>query len=123
LATRFALGSWVLAFLYLLHAWSGTSNWAPTGGSSTSPNRCWQNQDKALLAFIWTNVLMFTLRFFAGPIVQKINPVGLLFASAALGTIGLYLLGNPAVDTVWPWMAAVTIYGIGKTFYWPTCSG
>jgi hypothetical protein len=41
----------------------------------------------------------------------------------ALGTIGLYLLGNPAVDTVWPWMAAVTVYGIGKTFYWPTLLG
>ena len=40
---------------------------------------------------------MFTLRFFAGPIVHKINPVGLLFASASLGTIGLYLLGNPMV--------------------------
>jgi hypothetical protein len=27
------------------------------------------------------------------------------------------------VDSVWPWMAAVTIYGIGKTFYWPTMLG
>ncbi len=66
---------------------------------------------------------MFTLRFFAGPIVHKINPIGLLFVSAALGTIGLYLLGNPMVDSVWPWMAAVTIYGLGKTFYWPTLLG
>src|SRR5581483_4649703 len=60
---------------------------------------------------------------FAGPIVEKINPIGLLFCSAALGTIGLYLLGNQAIDTVWPWMAAVTVYGIGKTFYWPTMLG
>src|SRR5581483_1268729 len=60
---------------------------------------------------------------FAGPIVEKINPIGLLFCSAALGTIGLYLLGNQAIDTVWPWMAAVTVYGIGKTFYWPTLLG
>ena len=29
--------------------------------------------------------LMFTLRFFAGPIVHKINPIGLLFASAVAG--------------------------------------
>ena len=47
----------------------------------------------------------------------------MLFVSAALGTIGLYLLGNPAINSVWPWMAAVTIYGIGKTFYWPTLLG
>jgi hypothetical protein len=66
---------------------------------------------------------MFTLRFFAGPIVEKINPIGLLFCSAALGVLGLYLLGHPMVDSVWPWMAAVTIYGIGKTFYWPTLLG
>jgi hypothetical protein len=77
----------------------------------------------AKLAFIWTNVLMFTLRFFAGPIVHKINPVGLLFVSACLGTAGLYMLGQDFTDSVWPWMAAVTIYGIGKTFYWPTLLG
>src|SRR6478609_9021842 len=98
------------------------SNSARIAGSRTSPSEC-STAAQMKLAFIWTNVLMFTLRFFAGPIVHKINPIGLLFASAALGTIGLYLLGNPAVDTVWPWVAAVTIYGIGKTFYWPTLLG
>jgi MFS family permease len=77
----------------------------------------------ALLAFIWTNVLMFVLRFFAGPIVHKISPLGLLFGCAVLGTTGLVLLGLPATNTIWLWMAAVTIYGIGKTFYWPTMLG
>jgi MFS family permease len=77
----------------------------------------------AKLAFIWTNVLMFTLRFFAGPIVHRINPIGLLFGSACLGTLGLYLLGQDFTNSMWPWMAAVTIYGIGKTFYWPTLLG
>jgi hypothetical protein len=66
---------------------------------------------------------MFTLRFFAGPIVHKINPVGLLFASAVLGTLGLWLLGQPGVTGMWAWLGAVTIYGIGKTFYWPTLLG
>src|SRR6478609_1972310 len=98
------------------------SNSARIAGSRTSPSEC-STAAQMKLAFIWTNVLMFTLRFFAGPIVHKINPIGLLFASAALGTIGLYLLGNPMIDTVWPWIAAVTVYGIGKTFYWPTLLG
>src|SRR5207253_8736585 len=75
------------------------------------------------IAFVWTNILMFTLRFFAGPVVHKISPVGLLFASAVLGTSGLLLLGMPATDTAWLWMGAVTVYGIGKTFYWPTMLG
>lgn len=121
--TNFALGSWILAFLYLLHTMIGYVELGTDSWITNITDMVLQNTDKALLAFIWTNVLMFTLRFFAGPIVDKINPVGLLFASAALGTIGLYLLGNPMVDSVWPWMAAVTIYGIGKTFYWPTMLG
>lgn len=79
--------------------------------------------DKALLAFMWTNILMFTLRFFAGPIVHKISPLGLLFISAVLGTTGLVLLGLPATNSVWLWLGAVSIYGIGKTFYWPTMLG
>src|SRR5205823_1907849 len=61
--------------------------------------------------------------FFAGPIVHKINPIGLLFASACLGTAGLWMLGQDFTNTVWPWIAAVTVYGIGKTFYWPTLLG
>ena len=33
------------------------------------------------------------------------------------------MLGQPFTDSVWPWMAAVTVYGLGKTFYWPTMLG
>jgi MFS family permease len=121
--TNFAWGSWVLAFLYLLHAMVGYVELGTDSWITNITEQVLKSGTDAKLAFIWTNVLMFTLRFFAGPIVHKINPIGLLFSSAALGTIGLYLLGHPMVDSVWPWMAAVTIYGIGKTFYWPTLLG
>lgn len=121
--TNFAWGSWVLAFLYLLHAMVGYVELGTDSWITNITEQVLKSGTSAKLAFIWTNVLMFTLRFFAGPIVHKINPIGLLFCSAALGTIGLYLLGNPAVDSIWPWMAAVTVYGIGKTFYWPTLLG
>jgi MFS family permease len=80
-----------------------------------------KNKNEALIAFIWTNVLMTALRFFAGPIVHKISPLGLLFLSAVLGTSGLLLLGQS--DTAVMWLLAVTVYGIGKTFYWPTMLG
>lgn len=72
----------------------------------------------AFLLFIYTSALMFVLRFFAGPIVHRINPLGLLFASAVLATIGLFMLGS--VATGMAILAAGTIYGIGKTFFWPT---
>jgi MFS family permease len=123
LITRFALGSIILAFLYLMHALVGYVELGTDSWITNITKQVLKSGTNATLAFIWTNVLMFTLRFFAGPIVHKINPVGLLFCSAALGTIGLYMLGHPVVETIWPWMAAVTIYGIGKTFYWPTLLG
>jgi MFS family permease len=112
----------LLLFLFLIHAMIGyvelgTDSWIQ------DITKIVLNKNTALLAFAWTNILMFTLRFFAGPIVHKINPVGLLFFSAILGTTGLVLLGMPMTNTMWLWLAAVTVYGIGKTFYWPTMLG
>ena len=123
IVTKFALGSWILAFLYILHAMIGYVELGTDSWITNITERVLNSGTDAKLAFIWTNVLMFTLRFFAGPIVEKINPIGLLFCSAALGTIGLYLLGLDFTNSVWPWMAAVTVYALGKTFYWPTMLG
>lgn len=78
-------------------------------------------QGNAFLLFIYTSSLMFVLRFFAGPIVHRINPLGLLFMSSVLAAIGLVLLGS--VSTGLAILLAATIYGIGKTFLWPTMLG
>ncbi|MFV2069650.1 MAG: sugar MFS transporter [Pirellulales bacterium] len=78
-------------------------------------------QGKAILLFIYTSAIMFVLRFFAGPIVEKISPIGLLFISSLLGMAGLYLLGS--ANAGWEILAAATIYGLGKTFLWPTMLG
>jgi MFS family permease len=121
--TRFAPGSIIIAFLYLMHALVGYVELGTDSWITNITERVLADQDKALMAFIWTNVLMFTLRFFAGPIVHKINPVGLLFATAVLGTAGLWMLGQDFTNATWPWMAAVTVYALGKTFYWPTLLG
>jgi len=121
--TGFTLGHWMLAFLLVIHAMVGyvelgTDNWIQDITKTVVTDK-----NTSLIAFAWTNILMFGLRFFAGPIVHKISPVGLLFCSAVLGTAGLLLLGLPATDTAWLWLGAVTVYGIGKTFYWPTMLG
>ncbi len=121
--TQFSLGSWVLGLLYVMHALVGYVELGTDSWITNITNQVVNNPTQATLAFVWTNILMFTLRFFAGPIVHKINPVGLLLCSAVLGTLGLYLLGLPQVDTIGLWIVAVTIYGIGKTFYWPTLLG
>jgi MFS family permease len=118
---KFKMGHWVLAFLLVLHAMVGyvelgTDSWITniTGTILADPK-------KGLMLFIWTSGLMFALRFFAGPIVHKISPLGLLFGAAAIATVGLFMLGN--ATTGWACIIATTIYGIGKTYYWPTMLG
>lgn len=113
----------ILLFLFLLHAMIGYVELGTDSWIIDITKIVLQNADTALWAFIWTNVLMFCLRFFAGPIVHRISPLGLLFVSAIVGTSGLVLLGGAGTNTVWLWLGAVTVYGIGKTFYWPTMLG
>jgi MFS family permease len=76
---------------------------------------------KGLFILMYTSILMFVLRFFAGPIVHRINPLGLLFLSSVLAVVGLYSLGS--VSTAVAIMIAATVYGAGKTFFWPTMLG
>jgi len=71
--------------------------------------------------FIYTSLLMTALRFFAGPIVHRISSLGLLFASAVIGAVGLYLL---SIGNSVPFMFfAASVYAVGKTFLWPTMLG
>jgi MFS family permease len=113
----------ILLFLFLLHAMIGFVELGTDSWIIDITKTVLVSADQGLMAFIWTNVLMTALRFFAGPIVHKISPVGLLFCSAVVGTTGLWLLGQPFTNTTWAWLGAVTVYGVGKTFYWPTMLG
>lgn len=117
-ATGFKPGHLLLAFLLLVHAMVGyvelgTDSWISkiTGSIMASPQ-------KGLLLFVYTSGLMFALRFFAGPIVEKTSPLGLLMASAAFGCLGLTLLSF--ANGIAMCIVAATVYGIGKTFLWPT---
>jgi hypothetical protein len=74
------------------------------------------------LFIVYTASIMFVLRFFAGPIVHRISPLGLLAASSALAAGGLYWLGNAGASAGVLFLAA-TLYGVGKTFFWPTTLG
>ncbi|HEU0008766.1 MAG TPA: MFS transporter [Verrucomicrobiae bacterium] len=119
--TKFTMGHWVFAFLLVLHACVGyvelgTDSWIQniTGTILADPK-------KGQMLFIWTSVLMFALRFFAGPIVHKISPLGLLFGAAVLAAAGLFLLGTATTGVAC--VMAATVYGIGKTYYWPTMLG
>ncbi|MFM8359777.1 MAG: MFS transporter [Verrucomicrobiota bacterium] len=108
----------VLLFIHALVGYVelGTDSWISniTGNIMASPQ-------KGLLLFVYTSMLMFLLRFVAGPIVHRISPVGLLFVSAIFGAVGLSLLGR--AETGIMCVFAATVYGIGKTFLWPTMLG
>ena len=70
---------------------------------------------------IYTSAIMTVLRFFAGPIVGKLTPLGTLAACAAIATLGLVALSQAEGPGLI--FLAATLYGIGKTFFWPTTLG
>ncbi len=74
------------------------------------------------LVLIYTSAIMFVLRFFAGPIVHRISPLGLLASCASLACIGLVFLANAGSSVALIFLAA-TVYAVGKTFFWPTTLG
>ena len=75
-----------------------------------------------LLVLIYTSAIMMILRFwFAGPILQKLGPLGLLVTSSVLAIAGLFLLSS--ASGLFMIFACATLYGFGKTFFWPTMLG
>lgn len=70
---------------------------------------------------VYTSAIMFVLRFFAGPIVHRISPLGLLAVCAAVACLGLLWLSWAAGVVML--ILAATFYGFGKSFFWPTTLG
>jgi MFS family permease len=109
----------VLLVLVLLHALVG---YVELGTDSWISNLMTNIANmKGILLLVYTSTIMFVLRFFAGPIVHRISPLGLLFSCAALAVLGLFWLGHAAAGVAV--FLAATVYGVGKTFFWPTMLG
>ncbi|WP_437204855.1 MFS transporter [Planctomicrobium sp. SH664] len=117
--TRFSIGSFLLFILFITHAMIGavelgTDTWIQniTGVIFT--------ERQGNLLFIATSLIMFGLRFCAHFIEKKsgLSPVGLLLVCAILACIGLNLTAN--VSTFATAFLALGVYGVGKTFFWPT---
>ena len=71
---------------------------------------------------VYTSAIMFVMRFFAGPIVHRINPLGLLCVCAGIAVAGLFAIGSAGGNAMLIFLAA-TLYGVGKSFFWPTTLG
>jgi MFS family permease len=117
--TKFSLGSILLFVLFVAHALVGavelgTDQWI----QNITGNILSSEQGKIL--FVFTSSVMFALRFTSHFIEKKLglSPVAILVVCAVLACIGLNLtsLANTFVMA----LLALTVYGIGKTFFWPT---
>lgn len=69
---------------------------------------------------VYTSLIMLVLRFFAGPISHKFSSPGLLALCSAIAIVGLYFLSVSSGVMI---LVAASIYGIAKTFFWPTMLG
>jgi len=77
--------------------------------------------NSGILVLVYGSVLMAVLRFFAGPVVHRLSPTGLLVCSALLAGAGLTLLTY--ADQVVAIFASATIFYVGVCYFWPTMLG
>jgi MFS family permease len=117
--TNFSVGSLLLFVLFVTHALVGAVELGTDGWiQNITGNILTPAQGKIL--FVFTSLLMFTLRFTFHFIEKslKITPIGLLLVCAVLGCVGL--LAVSGIQTFAGAMFALSIYALGKTFFWPT---
>jgi MFS family permease len=69
---------------------------------------------------IYTSFIMMVLRFVAGPLLRYFTPLGLLAACSFIATIGLAALSKTTGLMIF---VAATLYGVGKTYFWPMMLG
>jgi fucose permease len=74
-----------------------------------------------ILLLVYVSALMFVMRHFAGSLVHRLSPIGLLWWSCLMAAIGLWLLSvaNSPVTA----LIAATIWGTGVCYMWPTMLG
>ena len=67
---------------------------------------------------IYVSGLMFVMRHFAGPMAHKFSPVGLLWISCLLASLGLLALS--VANSPVTGLLAATLWGTGVCYLWPT---
>ncbi|MGW9684787.1 MFS transporter [Flagellimonas sp. 2504JD1-5] len=73
-----------------------------------------------LLVLVFINGIMATGRAFAGQVIHKLQPAGMLLFSAIFTFIGLWLL---TITSGTMTFAAAAVFAVGVTFFWPTMLG
>jgi len=103
-----------MAFCMTLTATSelGTQQWIERilGASGASP----------MLIMAMITGVMAVGRYFAGPIVRKLNPAGVLLYSAIVTTLGIYSMSIATGNMVY---VSALLFALGVTYFWPTMIG
>lgn len=113
------MGALLLFVLFIAHALVGAVELGTDGWIQNITGNILSSQEGKIL-FVWTSTVMFLLRFCADFIEKKIglSPVGILLVCSILACVGLNLAST--VNTFGMAIVALTVYGVGKTFFWPT---
>jgi MFS family permease len=76
--------------------------------------------ENSILILTLTTGIMVIGRAFAGPVVRRFSPQGLLLLSAILSAVGLYLLSTLTGSAIF---IAALLFGMGVCYFWPTMLG
>ncbi len=90
----------------------GTQQWIERilGASGASP----------MLIMALITGLMAVGRYFSGPVIHRLNPVGVLLFSAIVATCGIYAMSIATGSSVY---IAAILFAIGVMYFWPTMVG
>jgi MFS family permease len=75
---------------------------------------------KPMLVLALTTGIMALGRYFGGPLIHRINPTGVLWGSAFLAALGIFLLSRVTGPTVY---VAAAVFAMGVCYFWPTMLG
>jgi len=90
----------------------GTQQWIERilGSSGASP----------MLIMAMITGVMAVGRYFAGPLIHKFNPAGVLLYSAVVTTLGIYSMSIATGNMVY---FSALLFALGVTYFWPTMVG
>ncbi|MCW5912151.1 MAG: MFS transporter [Cyclobacteriaceae bacterium] len=74
-----------------------------------------------MIVLVLVTGIMAVGRYFAGPLIHRLNPTGVLLGSAIFSVIGLYALSvaSGAAAT----LGSAVLFAIGVCYFWPTMLG
>ncbi len=77
--------------------------------------------ESAILLLALISTIMALGRFFAGQLIHRINPLGVLLMSSIFAALGIYVLSFVSSSSMT--VVGAVLFAIGITYFWPTMLG